>query len=104
MDLKRSYWKSQENIMVETALFIAIVILSICSVFAMVRFIKGPSLPDRVTAFDLFAAIVISIIAIYSVISGNTAFLDVAILLSLITFLGSMSFAYFLFRNTKNDR
>jgi multisubunit Na+/H+ antiporter MnhF subunit len=89
--------------MVETALYIVIVVLSLCSIFAIVRFIKGPSLPDRVTAFDLFAAIVISMIAIYSVLSGNTAFLDVAILLSLITFLGSMSFAYFLFRSTKNN-
>ncbi len=89
--------------MVETSLYIAIVILSFCSVLAMIRFIKGPTLPDRVTAFDLFAAIVISIIAIYSVISGNTAFMDVAILLSLIAFLGSMSFAYFLFRSTKDN-
>lgn len=87
--------------MVETALYIIIILLSICSLLAIVRLIKGPTLPDRVTAFDLFAAIVISMIAIYSVISGNTAFLDVAILLSLITFLGSMSFAYFLFRSTK---
>lgn len=87
--------------MVETALYIVIILLSICSILAIARLIKGPTLPDRVTAFDLFAAIVISMIAIYSVISGNTAFLDVAILLSLITFLGSMSFAYFLFRSTK---
>ncbi len=87
--------------MVDTALYVVIILLSICSVLAIVRLIKGPTLPDRVTAFDLFAAIVISMIAIYSVISGNTAFLDVAILLSLITFLGSMSFAYFLFRSTK---
>jgi multicomponent Na+:H+ antiporter subunit F len=87
--------------MIETALYFTIVMLSLCSVFAIVRFIKGPTLPDRVTAFDLLAAIVISIIAIYSVISDNTAFMDVAILLSLIAFLGSMSFAYFLFKSPK---
>lgn len=89
--------------MVESVLYVAIIILSICSVLAIARFIKGPTLPDRVTAFDLFAAIVISLIAIYSVISGNTAFMDVAILLSLIAFLGSMSFAYFLFRSKKDN-
>ncbi|HPF93085.1 MAG TPA: monovalent cation/H+ antiporter complex subunit F [Tenuifilaceae bacterium] len=88
--------------MVETTLYITIILLSFCSILAIIRFIKGPTLPDRVTAFDLFAAIVISLIAIYAVISGNTAFIDVAILLSLITFLGSMSFAYFLFRSKKN--
>lgn len=87
--------------MIESALFIAIIILSLCSVLAIIRFIKGPSLPDRVTAFDLFAALVISIIAIYSVITGSTAFMDVALLLSLIAFLGAMSFAYFLFRSPK---
>jgi multisubunit Na+/H+ antiporter MnhF subunit len=87
--------------MVETALFFVIVLLSICAVFAIVRFIKGPTLPDRVTAFDLFAALVISIMAIYSVITGSIAFMDVAILLSLIAFLGAMSFAYFLFRSPK---
>ena len=88
--------------MVETTLYITIILLSFCSILAIIRFIKGPTLPNRVTAFDLFAAIVISLIAIYAVISGNTAFIDVAILLSLITFLGSMSFAYFLFRSKKN--
>jgi multisubunit Na+/H+ antiporter MnhF subunit len=87
--------------MVETALFVVIVLLAICAVFAIVRFIKGPTLPDRVTAFDLFAAIVISIMAIYSVITGSIAFMDVAILLSLIAFLSAMSFAYFLFRSPK---
>ena len=87
--------------MVETTLFIVIVLLSICTVLAIVRFIKGPTLPDRVTAFDLFAALVISIMAIYSVITGSIAFMDVAILLSLIAFLGAMSFAYFLFRSPK---
>lgn len=84
--------------MVEIILSIVIILLSVCALLAIVRFIKGPSLPDRVTAFDLFAAIVISMIALYSLVSGNTAFIDAAILLSLITFLGSMSFAYFLYR------
>ena len=85
--------------MVETALYIVIVILAFCLLFAIVRFIKGPTLPDRVTAFDLFATIFISMIAIYSVIYDDNAFMDVAILLSLITFLGSMSFAYFLLKS-----
>jgi multicomponent Na+:H+ antiporter subunit F len=78
--------------MVESALFIVIIILSLCSVLAIVRFVKGPTLPDRVTAFDLFAALVIT---------DSMAFMDVAILLSLIAFLGAMSFAYFLFRSPK---
>jgi multicomponent Na+:H+ antiporter subunit F len=82
--------------MFRISLIVAIVILSICFMLTMVRFVIGPSLPDRVTAFDLFAANVISIIAIFAILTGNTAFMDVAIVLSLISFLGSMSFAYYM--------
>jgi multicomponent Na+:H+ antiporter subunit F len=89
--------------MVKIVLYFALTALSLCSIIALIRFVKGPSLPDRVTAFDLFAAIVISMIVIYSEVSENNVYLDVAILLSLITFLGSMSFAYFILKRPKNS-
>lgn len=82
--------------MFRISLIVAITILSICFMLTMIRFVIGPSLPDRVTAFDLFAANVIGIISIFAVLTGNTAFMDVAIVLSLISFLGSMSFAYYM--------
>ncbi|MDX5348616.1 MAG: monovalent cation/H+ antiporter complex subunit F [Hymenobacteraceae bacterium] len=62
----------------------------------LVRFLKGPSLPDRISAFDLFAANIIAIIAIYSELTNDESILDVAIILSLFTFLGAISFAYYL--------
>ena len=76
----------------------AMIILSLCLLLAMIRFFKGPTLPDRVTAFDLLAANVIGIIAVYSVLTENATFMDVAIILSLIAFLSSMFFAYYLVR------
>lgn len=86
-------------------LMIAIGGLSICLVLAGIRFALGPSLPDRITAFDLFVANVIGIIAIYTELTGNEDFIDVAIILSLFGFLGSISFAYFLMKRTdKNAR
>jgi multicomponent Na+:H+ antiporter subunit F len=88
--------------MIEIVLYIAMFLLGIAGILALVRFVKGPALPDRVTAFDLFAAIVISIMVLYSVITENSSFLDVAIVLSLIAFLGAMSFSYYLFKQTKD--
>jgi multicomponent Na+:H+ antiporter subunit F len=82
----------------EISLTAAIIILSLCLILTMVRFLKGPSLPDRVTAFDLFASNIIGITAIYAVLTANTSYLDVAIILALIAFLGSMSFAYYLLK------
>jgi len=64
----------------------------------IIRFLKGPTLPDRVTAFDLFTTLVIASIAIFSLTWENVNFLDVAVVLSLIAFLGALSFAYYIFK------
>jgi len=80
----------------ETTIWISMIILSACLIFGIIRFIKGPSIADRITAFDLLAAIVIGLIAIYAVLTKDTAFMDVAIILSLIAFLSSMFFAFYL--------
>jgi multisubunit Na+/H+ antiporter MnhF subunit len=79
-------------------LIIAIVSLSICLVMAGIRFTIGPSMPDKITSFDLFVANIIGIIAIYTELTGNEDFIDVAIILSLFGFLGSISFAYYLMK------
>lgn len=85
----------------QATLMIAIVVLSLCLLLTAVRFAIGPTLPDRITAFDLIVANVIGIIAIYTEFTGNEDFIDVAIILSLFGFLGSISFAYYLMKTTK---
>ena len=82
----------------QISILTAMIILSLCLLLGMVRFFKGPTLPDRITAFDLLAANIIGIIAVYSVLTNDAAFMDVAIILSLIAFLSSMFFAYYLVR------
>ena len=84
--------------MFQTTLIIAIIGLSICLVMAGIRFAIGPSMLDRITSFDLFVANIIGIITIYTELTGNKDFIDVAIILSLFGFLGSISFAYFLIK------
>jgi len=82
----------------QISISVTMIILSGCLLLGMVRFLKGPTLPDRITAFDLLAAIIIGLIAVYSVLTNDAAFMDVAIILSLIAFLSSMFFAYYLVR------
>jgi multicomponent Na+:H+ antiporter subunit F len=73
-----------------TGVYIA---LSLSLVLAFIRLLKGPSLPDRVVALDLIAYIVICFIASYTIATGKSAFLDAAIVLALIAFLGTTAFA-----------
>ena len=67
-------------------------------VLAFVRLVRGPTLPDRVVALDLMATLIIAISAVYAVATGQPAYLDAAIVLALITFLGTVAFAYYLHR------
>lgn len=82
-------------------LYAAIAVLCLCLAVTLVRFVKGPTLPDRVMALDVFSANLIGILVIFSIISGTPANLSVALLFSLVTFVGSMSFAYYLLQKNK---
>jgi multicomponent Na+:H+ antiporter subunit F len=63
---------------------------------AFIRLLRGPSLPARVVALDLMGSLVVGIIAIYAVATNQPIFLDAAIVLALIGFLGTVAFAYFI--------
>ena len=67
--------------------------LLISFLMALVRLILGPTLADRVVALDLIAFITIGFIAVYTLDSGQTSLLDVAITLGLVAFLGTIAFA-----------
>lgn len=67
-------------------------------VIALVRLLMGPDLPDRVVALDLIATLVICLASAYSVATDQPAYLDAAMVLALITFIGTVAFAYYLRR------
>lgn len=83
--------------------YIIIPILSISGLLVFVRFLKGPSLSDRVVSLDLLITIGIGIIAIYSIVNDKPTFLDIAMILALIAFLGTVAFSYYLEKRKKNE-
>jgi multicomponent Na+:H+ antiporter subunit F len=62
-------------------------------ILAFIRMLKGPSLPDRVVAFDVIATIAIGMMVLYAIAAEQPLFLDVAIAMALIVFLGTVAFA-----------
>jgi len=86
-----------------TVLYIALSVLCLNLILTLYRFIKGPSMPDRIIALDVFAGNLIAILAVYSILSGVRVLLDIAVLLSLITFLGTMTFAYYLVQSSNQN-
>lgn len=63
---------------------------------AFIRLIYGPSLPDRVVALELMSMAAIGIIIIYSSVTERTELLDVALVVTMIGFLGTVAFATYL--------
>jgi multicomponent Na+:H+ antiporter subunit F len=81
---------------VSTASYIALCMIGVAILLAVVRLIRGPSLPDRVVALDLISILVAGMTAIYAIASGQAVFLDVATILALISFLGTVAFARYI--------
>jgi multicomponent Na+:H+ antiporter subunit F len=67
------------------------------------RLLRGPTLSDRVVALDALSLLLVSFIVRYSVASGVGAYLDAAIVLSLVAFLGTVAFARFIERTTDEE-
>lgn len=82
-------------------LTIVIPLLVVAGGLATVRLLRGPTLPDRVVALDLIGAVCIGIIAAYAEAFHQPAFLDVAIAVGLITFLGTVAIARYIERSAR---
>ncbi|CAM4310820.1 monovalent cation/H+ antiporter complex subunit F [Gillisia limnaea] len=76
-------------------------ILSISIILIFIRFIKGPNMVDRVIALDLIVTVGIGFISAYSILYNQPAFLDVAMILALIAFLGTVAFTYYIQQKNK---
>ncbi len=84
--------------MMDTLFILILALLSAGFIAAFIRLVRGPYLPDRVVALDLISILVMGFIVVYAVRFNQAAYLDVAIILALITFLGTVAFAYYLER------
>ena len=84
--------------MLEIVSQITLVTLGIALLIAFIRIVKGPTLPDRIVAMDLFGVLVVGIIVVLAGRSGVRATLDAAIVIALIGFLGTIAYATYVER------
>jgi multicomponent Na+:H+ antiporter subunit F len=84
-------------------LYFILPVLSLSTVFVFIRFLKGPNIADRVVALDLLVSVGIGSIAVYSILSKQATFLDIAMVVALIGFLSTVAFSYYLEKRKKND-
>jgi multicomponent Na+:H+ antiporter subunit F len=71
-------------------------VLSVGILLAFVRLIMGPNIPDRLVALDLLTTMGVGMAALYAVAFDQPVYLDVAIVLALVAFLGTVTFSRYI--------
>ena len=77
---------------------ITLATLGVALLVAFIRLVKGPTLPDRIVAMDLFGVLVVGLIVVLAGWSRVRATLDAAIVIALVGFLGTIAYATYVER------
>jgi multicomponent Na+:H+ antiporter subunit F len=88
----------QPDLLINTA------VLLICAAFfiSLVRVVWGPTLPDRVVAVDLIGVSAVCLMVVAAAARKEPAFLDAAVVITLLGFLGTVAYARYAERKTRD--
>lgn len=76
-------------------------LMSIGMALCIIRLMRGPSIADRAVALDQIAVGVVAIVLLYSIRVNDPVYLDAAMVVALIGFLGTLAFARYIERGAK---
>ena len=88
--------------MLDITIGIALLMLTVAALLAFVRVVRGPTLPDRVVAIDLIGVLIVGVIVVAAAATGEQAFLDAAIVIALISFVGTVAYARYVEREERS--
>jgi multicomponent Na+:H+ antiporter subunit F len=77
---------------------VALTMVAVATGLTFVRLAKGPTLPDRVIAIDLIGVLLVCLLVLMGGITAQQAFLDVAMVVALISFVGTVAYARYIER------
>lgn len=82
----------------------ALVIYGIAIMIVLYRVIAGPSLPDRVVAFDSIGAMVMPSVSIMCLIMDTTLFLEAILIIGVLSFISTIATSRFIERGVIFER
>ncbi len=84
--------------MTDFLLLVSLSILALAILGCTYRLIKGPSMPDRIAALDAIGINLLAIIAIVSLLLDTQVFIDIILVIGILTFIGTTAFARYIER------
>jgi len=88
--------------LLNTTVIVVLFLLACGILLAVVRLLKGPTLPDRVVAIDLIATQAVAMLASAAIGFGEPALLQPALVLTLIAFVGTVAFARYVAKGAES--
>lgn len=79
-----------------TFIWVSLIIIIVSMLGMLYRIYKGPSTPDRLIGLDAIGVMFISATALLSILFDTNFFLDVILLLAVLSFIGTVSFSKFI--------
>lgn len=92
-----------DHTLLNVALYVGFISLSLAYLASLYRLIKGPTLPDRIVVIDLVASVTIGMIMLIILTTRKTVYIDIAMVIALIVFMGNVAFAKYLKKTASND-
>jgi len=90
--------------MIQIMITTALVFFAIAIGMAVIRIILGPSMPDRVLALDVIGVNLIASIAVISVLNNTKVYLEVILILGILSFVGTIAYSKFIERGVIVER
>jgi multisubunit Na+/H+ antiporter MnhF subunit len=72
-------------------------------VLSAYRVFRGPTIPDRVVALDNISTNMVAMIVVFSIRSQSALYIDVALVIAILSFLATVAAAKYLLRGTVID-
>lgn len=84
--------------MLEFSTQFALITMGVALLVAVIRLIKGPTLPDRVVAMDLIGVLAVGLIVVLAASTDVRATLDGAIVIALVAFVATVAYGTYVER------
>ena len=74
----------------------SIILITLAMILIIYRLVKGPNPSDRVIALDTIGVCLISLVGLFSIIAETGFFLEIILLLAILSFIGTIAFSKFI--------
>jgi multicomponent K+:H+ antiporter subunit F len=89
--------------MLTIAIWIALAAIGLALVLNVYRLLRGPDLPDRILALDTAYINSLALLVLFGVQQGSTLYFEIALLIAMVGFVGTVVLAKYLLRGNITD-